>query len=144
MTGPSGLTDRELLDQATENKEKAFLYDSGVRVGAALETGDGTIYDGANIEVSGRTTSIHAEMTAFFIAVLYGASEFERIAIATDGSGGVTFPCSLCQHTMAQFTHDIEILEWNDGEIESRQLTDLIHEDTYRPRKKVIDTRGRD
>jgi cytidine deaminase len=102
-------TESELLEAARSARDKAFAYESEYKVGAALLTDKG-VYTGCNIEVSGRSTSVHGEMLAFFKAVMDGAQEFEKIMIAPQGQTGVA-PCGLCQHTMAQFTDDIEILE---------------------------------
>jgi cytidine deaminase len=116
----------ELLDYAREYREKAFAPYSEYRVGAALLTEKG-IYRGANVEVSGRSTSVHAEMMAAFNAVLDGVQEFRLLAIAPDGETGVA-PCGLCQHTLAQFTDDLPILEDNgEGEKPTEySLDDLI------------------
>jgi len=101
--------DQHTVKQAREVRSNAFAPYSEYRVGAAVVTDTGT-YLGANIEVSGRSTSIHAEMLAMYTAVFDGATEFELLAISPDGETGIA-PCGLCQHTIAQFTDDLRILE---------------------------------
>ena len=100
--------EERLMKQARKARERAFAPYSKYKVGAAL-LADGEVFQGSNIEVSGRCTSIHAEMMAAFNAVFEGARDFETIAISTQSETGVA-PCGLCQHTIAQFTEDLRIL----------------------------------
>lgn len=133
-----------LLDSADEARERAFAPYSEYKVGASLLTNEG-IFTGCNIEVSGRSTSVHAEMLAFFKAVEQGATEFDIMAVSVEtGDNEVVGPCGLCQHTMAQFTDNLTIVE-HDGEggTEVFELQDLIG-DGYSPstrhNDKVTDT----
>mgnify|MGYP000143737369 CR=1 FL=1 len=106
------MTDRELVQKAREAKSKAFAPYSEFQVGAALLVSNGKVYTGSNIEVSGRSTSVHAEMLAAFQAVHNGATKFEAMAIsAGDDPSGDIAPCGLCQHTLSQFTDELRILE---------------------------------
>ena len=104
MTG-----DDELMQAARDARLKAFAPYSEYRVGAAL-LADGEIFQGANVEVSGRSTSVHAEMMAAYRAVMARAFPFEALAVSPDGLTGVAI-CGLCQHTLAQWTDDLRILE---------------------------------
>lgn len=103
------MNDTELLEHAREAREHAFAPYSEYPVGAAIYTDNG-VYTGANIEISGRSTSIHAEMLAVFNAVYDGATEYYTLAVSPDGETGVAI-CGLCQHTIAQFTDDLRIIE---------------------------------
>lgn len=122
----SEITDLELMEAAREARTKAFAPYSEYTVGAAL-LADGEIYQGANIEVSGRSTSVHAEMMAAFVAVMDKAGEFEKLAISPKGLTGVG-PCGLCQHTVAQFCDDLVVLEdtGDDEEFVEYSLAELI------------------
>jgi cytidine deaminase len=115
-----------LLEKAVEARENAFCPYSDYRVGSAIMTERGW-FVGANIEVSGRSTSIHAEMLAVFNAVLDGAQDFKCLAIAPDGEDGIA-PCGLCQHTLAQFTEDLRIYEYRGENTEPAEysLAELI------------------
>jgi len=101
--------DSELMQQARTAREHAFAPYSDYAVGAAILTDKG-VFTGANIEVSGRSTSIHAEMFAVFNAVYAGATEYRTLAVSPKGLTGVAI-CGLCQHTLAQFTDNLRILE---------------------------------
>ncbi len=88
----------------------AFAPYSEFPVGAALLTEQG-LYLGANIEISGRSTSVHAEMLAAYKAVFEGAVDFKVMAVSTPRQSTGTGPCGLCQHTLSQFTEELRILE---------------------------------
>ncbi len=57
---------KEMIDQAFEAMGKAYTPYSGFKVGAALLSADGTLYQGCNIENAAYTPSNCAERTAFF------------------------------------------------------------------------------
>lgn len=122
------LSESFLIERARQVREKAYAPYSEYKVGAAIETDEGT-FMGANIEVSGRNTSIHAESMALFLAVMSGAEEFNRLAISHRGDSG---PCGLCLHTLSEFTDDLEILIDTDEGYESFNLADEF-ENAYRP-----------
>ena len=105
------MNDKELVNAARQTKANAFAPYSEFQVGASLITEQG-VYTGANIEISGRSTSVHAEMLAAYKAVHDGAEEFQVMAISAgeDPSGEIA-PCGLCQHTLSQFTEELRILE---------------------------------
>ena len=62
----------EMISQAFSAMAKAYAPYSGFKVGAALLTADGIIYQGCNIENAAYTPSNCAERTAFFKAVSEG------------------------------------------------------------------------
>lgn len=114
----------ELVEEAREAKDKAFAPYSEYPVGAAVETDKG-VFQGCNMEVSGRVTSIHAEMFAFFRAEFHGATEYHKLAVSA-GEGSKEFICGLCQHTIAQFTEDILIIEDTGDGTAEMMLSELI------------------
>lgn len=100
------ITSRELSLAAIEAMKKSYSPYSGFTVGAALLTGDGKIYTGANIENSSYTPTVCAERVAFFGAIHAGEKEFEAIAIVGGHAGeirGVTAPCGVCRQVMSEF-----------------------------------------
>lgn len=118
------MDETELIESAREARKRAYAPYSEYPVGAAIQTDVG-VFKGANIEVSGRSTSVHGEMMAIFTAVFNGANEFEAIAVSPKGQTGVAI-CGLCQHTLAQFTEDIRIIEDAGDGYEEYQLEELI------------------
>ena len=75
------MTNEALMEAAKEARKKSYSPYSGFSVGAALLTGDGTVFSGCNIENAAYTPTICAERTAFFKAVSEGYSDFKKIAI---------------------------------------------------------------
>lgn len=114
------------LEVAREARSLSHAPHSGYSVGAAV-LANGETYKGSNIEVSGWSTSAHAEMTALFNAVLDGAKSLELLAISTEDTSGLA-PCGLCQHTLADFTEDLPIIADTgpSSEPNEYQLDDLL------------------
>ena len=96
----------ELIKAAMEAKEHAYVPYSHFRVGAALLTKSGKVYQGCNIENAGYSPTNCAERTAFFKAVSEGVKEFDAICIV-GGKGGVVTeyapPCGVCRQVMMEF-----------------------------------------
>lgn len=95
-----------LIRMAIQAMDRAYAPYSGFRVGAALLTKDGEIYQGCNIENAAYTPTNCAERTAFFKAVSEGKREFEAICIVGGMNGvltGYTAPCGVCRQVMMEF-----------------------------------------
>ena len=98
-----------LIKAALEAKEHAYAPYSNFRVGAALLTKEGKIYQGCNIENAGYTPTNCAERTAFFKAVYEGERNFEAIAVNGDADDYL-YPCGVCRQVMAEFcTPDFKV-----------------------------------
>ena len=98
----------ELIAKATEAREKAIAPYSAFKVGAALETRDGRMYTGCNIENASYGLSICAERVALWKALSEGAREFRELAIVTD-SEKLTSPCGACRQLLWEYCGDITI-----------------------------------
>ena len=97
---------KTLIKVAMEARENSYCPYSGFAVGAALQTKEGKIYQGCNIENAAFTPTNCAERTAFFKAVSEGEQEFCRIAIVggkKDGALKPTSPCGVCLQVMQEF-----------------------------------------
>ena len=93
---------KQLIRQAVEAKEFAYVPYSNFRVGAALLAKNGKIYKGCNIENASYTPTNCAERTAFFSAIADGVTEFSGIAIVGDRDQYLA-PCGVCRQVMAEF-----------------------------------------
>ena len=82
---------------------------SKFKVGAALETADGTIVTGCNIENSTYGLTLCAERVAVFKAVSEGHRAFRRIAVVAD-TADPTPPCGPCRQILWEFCGDIEVI----------------------------------
>ena len=97
---------KKLAQESIAAKEFAYTPYSHFRVGAALLTKDGEIYQGCNIENAAYTPTNCAERTAFFKAVSEGVREFRAICIVGGKDGKLTeytAPCGVCRQVMMEF-----------------------------------------
>jgi cytidine deaminase len=97
----------KLFDLAVKAKENAYVPYSHFPIGAALETEDGEIYTGCNIENASYGLTVCGERTAIFKSVSEGHKEIKRLAVASD-TEEFCYPCGACRQVMA---------EWGDFEI---------------------------
>ncbi|MFO0936966.1 MAG: cytidine deaminase [Gemmataceae bacterium] len=98
-----------LLIAATAARNKAFAPHSNFKVGAAIETVDGQITSGCNIELASFGLTCCAERVAIFKAYSDGQRKFRRIAVVTDTPQIVT-PCGACRQVIWELCGDIEVL----------------------------------
>lgn len=130
------MTKEELIKFAFEGRKFAYVPYSKFMVGAALETKDGEVYTGCNIENAAYTPCNCAERTAFFKAVSRGQREFSRIAIVggyekAETVGGFATPCGVCRQVMMEFCDPEEfqvIVAKNQKEYKEFTLADLLPE----------------
>lgn len=100
------MANEELVRLAIEAMAFAYTPYSGFRVGAALLTAEGKVYQGCNIENAAYTPTNCAERTVFFKAVSEGQREFDAICIVGGKDGilsGYTAPCGVCRQVMMEF-----------------------------------------
>jgi cytidine deaminase len=110
--GPRRVRDRggdvDLIGAARRAREHADAAFSHFKVGAALETGDGTVVTGCNIENATYGLTICAERVAMFKAISEGHRVFTRIAIVAD-TESPTPPCGACRQILWEFGGNLEI-----------------------------------
>lgn len=122
------MQDKQLLyNSAKEAMNMAYVPYSKFKVGAALKTTDGKIYQGCNIENSSFGLTNCAERTAFFKAISEGVYNFESLLVIGDTETGCS-PCGACRQVMAEFlTKDTPIYLANtQGLIEDYTLKELL------------------
>lgn len=104
----------ELLNIAKEAKEHAYAPYSKFKVGAAVITGEGRIYTGANIENATYGATICAERLAIYKAVYDGAKSIDMVAIASEEPD--TIPCGICRQVMSEFSSEKGTIICTEGE----------------------------
>ncbi len=122
------VTDQKLCSLAIEAKKFSYSPYSRFRVGAALLTTEGTVYQGCNIENAAYTPTNCAERTAFFKAISDGKKSFQAIAISGDAKEYL-YPCGVCRQVMIEFcdpdTFRI-LLVRPDGTYKEHTLSELL------------------
>ena len=125
------MTDREreihfLVEAAKVARKFAHAKYSNYPVGAALQTEDGQVFVGSNVESSSYGLSVCAERVALFKALSEGADNFTRIAVFTKSNPPAS-PCGACRQLLMDYAPDIEILLANErGEVVETSIDELL------------------
>ena len=119
------MTDDELIALARSAALKAYAPYSRFHVGAAIESVDGEVVTGANMENACYRLGICAEQSALTAAQqAFGLEKIARIAVAGGGADGgalggeiICTPCGGCRQAIYEASclsgRDIEILSAN-------------------------------
>jgi cytidine deaminase len=116
---------QKLIETALIARQWAYAPYSNYRVGAAVLTASGRIYDGVNVESAAYPTSMCAERVAIFKAVSEGERQFIAIAVATKNGGA---PCGGCRQVISEFGLDTLVII-ADGEgnvVQEISISDLL------------------
>jgi cytidine deaminase len=128
QSGPPGRREQttDLVGAARRARHHAEARFSRFKVGAALETAEGSVVTGCNIENATYGLTICAERVAMFKALSEGHRGFARIAIVAD-TESPTPPCGACRQILWEFGGNLEIrLASLTSETGTYQLKDLL------------------
>lgn len=127
------MTDEELVSLARNAAAKAYAPYSNFNVGCAVESVEGAVVTGANMENASYRLGICAEQSALSAAQhKFGLGNIRRIAVAGGGDSMVCTPCGGCLQAIleaAQLSRtDIEIIcASGDGSlVERHRIGELI------------------
>lgn len=101
--------DKKLLAAALAARENAYAPYSKFKVGAAVETADGHIFTGCNVENASYGLTCCAERNAVFAAIGSGARSFKALCVVADTEEPVA-PCGACRQVLAEFPFEKIIL----------------------------------
>ena len=101
------MNQEKLIRIAKKMREKSYAPFSKYTVGASVETEDGTIIGGGNVESVSYGLTCCAERIALYNAVSEGHSTFKALAVASKNGG---FPCGACRQVIWELCGDIPIL----------------------------------
>ena len=116
----------ELVAAARAARNHAAADFSGFKVGAAVETANGTIISGCNIENASYGLTICAERVAIFKALSEGHRRFTQIVVVAD-TESPTPPCGACRQIIWEFCGDVPVTLANLREVTATlQMKDLL------------------
>ena len=125
----SGIRDskiEDLISAARDVREHARADFSNFKVGAAIETADGTIVTGCNFENATYGLTMCAERVAIFKALSEGHREFRRMVVVAPPDAP-TPPCGACRQVLWEFAGDLEIILANlKGETARHRIGELL------------------
>ena len=120
------MTDRNLIEKAASAMANSYSPYSRFKSGSAVESSDGSVYLGCNIENVAFGATLCAEIAAIAAAVSDGKRSFRRIAIISEESA-YCFPCGTCRQLLNEFSPEMEVLcARSDGRYVSYPLTSLF------------------
>lgn len=121
----------DLVSIAGQVRKWAYAPYSKYKVGAALLTESGKVYEGVNVENAVYPVTNCAERTAVFTAVANGETKFRAIAVVTENGGT---PCGSCRQVLAEFGTDILVIVANaDGKIVLEKKLDELLPSAFTP-----------
>ena len=114
----------ELLDLL----ENSYAPYSNYHVASIVETLDGKIFKGVNVENASYGAAICAERNAINNAVAagYRKGQFKALYVMVDHEK-LAFPCFLCRQTIVEFFDlDAELILFSKDEMEAYKISDVI------------------
>lgn len=111
--GPAAADSEQALHAAAADvRTRAHARYSGFAVGAALETSNGDVVTGCNIENASYGLTLCAERVALVKALSDGFGVFTRIAVVADTDAPAP-PCGPCRQLLWEYCGDIDIILGN-------------------------------
>ena len=120
-------TDWEALKLAAiEARDRAYAPYSGFAVGAALQTKDGRVFQGCNVENASYGATICAERAALAAAVAAGERDLAALAIATRAVRP-TPPCGICRQCLSELAPVLRVRSFaENGAFTDYELSQLL------------------
>lgn len=102
MAGMTHIQKQHLMKKAVAAMRRAYAPYSRFKVGAALLTREGRVFQGCNVENSSFGLTLCAERAALVAAVAAGQRRFRALAVVASGSRA-PMPCGACLQVLAEF-----------------------------------------
>lgn len=114
-----------LREKAIDASTRSHSPYSKAKVGSALETSDGKIYQGCNVENASFGGTVCAERVAIWKAVSEGHKKIKRIYVYTQPGWP---PCGMCLQVMTEFADgELEIIIGDEkGNEKTKKLKELL------------------
>jgi len=115
-----------LIQKALEAMEHSYAPYSKFNVGAAVQTQDGSIFTGANIENVAFPAGICAERVALAKAISEGHKSFLAIAVTSSSDDMLIYPCGVCRQFLSEFCKDTTMIIANKETIKEHKFSELL------------------
>jgi cytidine deaminase len=112
---------KELYDRAVAISARAYAPYSNYLVGAAVETRDGKVFEGVNVENAAYPLGVCAEKSALVKAVSEGYRPGDFAAIGITAS-----PCGGCRQWLYEFKLEEITFRNSQGELVTYSAADLL------------------
>ena len=117
-----------LIQEAAQARLKAYTPYSHFKVGAAVQTKSGKIFQGCNIENSSFGATVCAERVALFTAYSQDEREIEAIAVVADTDTPCP-PCGICRQVIIELAGDVDVILANlRGDVRVLKASELLPE----------------
>ena len=119
-------SDNQLIATATAARLRSVAPFSNFLVGAALETDDGKVFTGCNVESASYGLTVCAERVAIWKALSEGERDFANLIIVAD-TESLTPPCGTCRQIIWEFCKHARIVLANlRGQRQEVSISDLL------------------
>ena len=119
-------SESQLIAEATAARVRSVAPFSNFLVGAALQTDEGKVFTGCNVESASYGLTVCAERVAIWKALSEGERDFARLVIVAD-TEQLTPPCGTCRQIIWEFCKHATILLANlHGQKEELHIADLL------------------
>lgn len=122
----------DLEQAARAAADNAYAPYSKFPVGAALQTADGTIFTGCNVENASFGLTNCAERTAVFKAIAAGHREITCVVVYTP-TATATAPCGACRQVLREFGKDMKVISTCDSTSRSETTLSALLPDSFGP-----------
>jgi len=114
----------KLYNIAKEASNNSYSPYSKYSVGAAVQTGDGKIFTGTNIENASYGLTICAERVAISKSVSDGKKDIVMIAIYSKSEN--LSPCGACRQFIIEFNPDMIVIYKKKNQLIYKPIKDLL------------------
>ena len=119
-------SESQLIAEATAARVRSVAPFSNFLVGAALQTDEGKVFTGCNVESASYGLTVCAERVAIWKALSEGERDFARLVIVAD-TEQLTPPCGTCRQIIWEFCKHATIVLANlQGQKEELDIADLL------------------
>ena len=119
-------SENQLIKEATAARVRSVAPFSKFLVGAALQTDEGKVFTGCNVESASYGLTVCAERVAIWKALSEGERDFARLVIVAD-TEQLTPPCGTCRQIIWEFCKHATIVLANlHGQKEELHIADLL------------------